>query len=230
MIQILIIALFTIAFVSLPMQLALIKRKYVTYLWLIAVAIFTYFMHTKAIEQSYSLFREQLANPDLIGNLLVIQITEAFAGVLLSIFLLRLYHKERVKKAFRFFKYFPGVMPFISLFYLESYLFLNVRGMGFHSLALIIAVGFMIAVWGCMILFRWLLSDYDIMLEMKFFLHIIQMIAALIISVHLFGLQVPKQTEYLSFQQTGIILGAAVMVIAVGLIYYQLKIKKIIKK
>ena len=226
MIQILIIALFTIAFVSLPMQLALIKRRYVRYLWLTIVAIFTYFMHTKAIEQSYSLFREQLANPDLIGNLLVIQIVEAFAGVLLSIFLLRLYHKERVKKAFRFFKYFPGIMPFISLFYIESYLFLNIHNMEFWVLSALTAAIFVFIIIGFMFIFKSLLAEYDLRLELKFFLHIAQLMIAVFMSVLLFRLPVYHQISPVSVYQTGIIIAGALLFIVIGILFYNYKFNR----
>jgi hypothetical protein len=165
-----------------------------------------------------------------MGKMLVIQVIESIGGILLSIYLLSLHHGEWLKKGFRFFKYFPGIMPFIALFYFESYLFLNIHGMEFHFLALIIAFGFMTAILGCIRLFRWLLGSYDLMLEMKFFLHIIQMFVALFISVQLFGLKVPEQTAYWSLQQTGIVLGAALVVMAIGFIFYRLKIRKIIRK
>ena len=227
MIQILIIALFTIAFVSLPIQLALIKRRYVRYLWLTVVAIFSYFMHTKAIEQSYSLFREQLANPDLIGNLLVIQIAEAFAGVLLSIFLLRLYHKERVKKVFRFFKYFPGIMPFISLFYIESYLFLNIPNMEFWVLSALTAAVFVLIIIGFMFIFKSLLAEYDLRLELKFFLHIAQLIIAVFMSVLLFRLPVYHQISPVSVHQTGIIIAGALLFIVIGILFYNYKFNRL---
>ncbi len=219
-----------LSLMALPLQLALIKRRNVAGAVVLIIGIYIYLMHTKAIEQSYAQFEQQLADTALTGNLLVIQVIESIGGILLSIYLLSLHHGEWIKKGFRFFKYVPGIMPFIALFYLESYLFLNVYGMKFHHLGLILAVGFMMAVWGGMHLFRWLLRDYDILLEMKFFLHIIQMIVALIISVHLFGLRVPKQTAYLFFQQTGFVLGAGLMVIAMGIFYYRFKINRLIKK
>ena len=218
--------MFTLSLVAIPLQLALIRRRYVIITSVLVVGLFIYAMYKKAIEQSYSLWEQQLANPELTGKMLIIQFIESIGGILLSIYLLSLLHGEWLKKGFRFFKYVPGIMPFIALFYLESYMFLNIPGVNFHSLALTLAIGFMIAVWGCMIFFRWLLKDYDIMLEMKFFLHIIQIIVALVLSIQLFGLQVPEQTGYLNFLQTGIILGAILIVITIGLIFYNLKIKK----
>ncbi|MFW6259369.1 MAG: hypothetical protein ACOC1R_00400 [Tangfeifania sp.] len=226
----LVIILFTLSLMALPLQLALLKRRKIIFAAILFTGAYAYLMHTKAIEQSYAQFEHQLADTTLTGNLLVIQVIESIGGILLSIYLLNLHHGEWIKKGFRFFKYVPGIMPFIALFYLESYLFLIVHGMKFHHLGLILAVGFMIALWGGMHLFRWLLRDYDILLEMKFFLHIIQMIVALIISVHLFGLQVPKQTAYLSFQQTGIVLGAGLIIVAMGIFYYHFKVNRLIKK
>ncbi|MFW5759424.1 MAG: hypothetical protein ACOCXH_00420 [Cyclobacteriaceae bacterium] len=230
MLKELIIILFMLSLIALPLQFAIIRRRYVVYVGILLIGIFTFLMHTRAIEQSYTKFNQQLADTGLTGNLLVLQIIESIGGILLSTYLLSLYHGEWIKRGYRFFKYIPGIIPFVALFYLESYLFLNFHGIEFHYLALIIAIGFMLIIMAGMHLFKWLLGDYDIMLEIKFFLHIIQVIVALIISVDLFGLRVPRQTGYLSLKQTLITLVAIIMVILLGFLFYQLKIKNITKK
>ncbi len=226
----LVIILFIVSAIALPLQLALIKRFYALLIWVMITGIFIFLMHTRAIRQSYSLFEQQLANADLMGNLMVLQIIEAIGGILLTIYLLRLHHGETMKRGYVFFKYFPGVVPFVALFYFESYLFLNIQMFEFQTLGWIFAGAFMMVIFGLAYLFRWLLEDYDIMLEMKFFLHIIQMIIALIISVQMFRLQVPARMEYMPLGQTLIIFGAAFMVIVLGVFYYYFKSNRLIKK
>ena len=226
----LVIILFIVSAIVLPLQLALIRRFYAVLLWILSTGVFIFLMHTRAIRQSYALFEQQLANADLMGNLMVLQIIEAIGGIRLTIYLLRLHHGETMKRGYVFFKYFPGVVPFVALFYFESYLFLNIQMFEFQTLGWIIAGSFMVVIFGLTYLFRWLLADYDIMLEMKFFLHILQMIVALIISVQMFRLQVPDKTEYLPLGQMLIIFGAAFMLIVLGIFYYNFKSNRLNKK
>ncbi len=224
----LVIILFIVSAIALPLQLALLRSFYAVVFWILITGTFIFLMHNRAIHQSYTLFEQQLANADLMGNLMVFQIIEAIGGVMLTIYLLRLHHGEGTKKGFMFFKYFPGIVPFVALFYFESFLFLNIQGFGFQTLGWILAISFMLVIFGMVYFFRWLLVDYDIMLEMKFFLHIIQMIVALIISVQLFRLQVPKRADFLPLGETLLIFGSAFIVIAAGMLYYYIKSNKII--
>lgn len=230
MVMELVIILFIVSAIALPLQLTILRRFYTVGFWVLITGAFIYLMHTRAIHQSYTLFEQQLANADLMGNLMVLQIIEATGGILLTIYLLRLHHGESTKRGFVFLKYFPGIVPFVALFYFESFLFLNIQGLGFQTLGWILAISFMLVIFGIVYFFRWLLVDYDLMLEMKFFMHIIQMVLALIISVQLFRLQVPDRGDFLPLGETLLIFGSAFIVIAAGMFYYYMKSIKIIKK
>lgn len=198
--------------------------------WFVLLAAFIFGMHGNAIEQSYAKFNEQAANTPLIGNLVVIQTIEAIGGALLSIFLIRLHYNEPVKKVFRYFKYLPGVIIFPAVFYLESYLYLNITGIDFKLLAMLMALVIPLILYSLVLVYKRLISEFDLRLELKFLLHIVQLLLAVIISTNLFRLPVIQSPMEFPSVQLGVILGIALILIVTGIIIYNLKLNRHNKK
>ena len=228
--QSLITFLFVVSIVAFPLQLTIINRWFVVAAWFTLLSAFIFGMHGFAIEQSYAKFNEQAANGPLIGNLVVVQTIEAIGGLLLSIFLIRLHYNEPVKKIFRYFKYLPGIVIFPALFYLESYLYLNITGIGFKTLAIVMALIIPLVLYVLMLVYKKLISELDLRLELKFLLHIVQLLLAVIISINLFRLPVNQSPMEFPIIQLGIIVGIAVVLIITGIIVYNFKINRQNKK
>lgn len=221
--------LFILAIIAIPLQMTLINKQYMVYTWLFIVGIFIYMMHFRAIEQSYAQFREQVADSSIIGNFMVLQIIEATGGILLSIFLIRLHYNGPVKKIFRYFKYIPGIVVFPALFYLESYLFLKVPGIDFQRLAILMAVIVPSFLFIIKYLFKHLISEFDLRVEIKFLLHIFQLLIAIIISIGLFRLPVHTKNKEFPLNQLIIMLAFTILIVLVGIFIYSIKFKKIKK-
>lgn len=228
--QSLITIIFILSVIAFSLQLTLINRNYVVYIWLFIIGIFVWFMHSLAIEQSYSRFREQAFDSTLVGNFMVLQIIEAIGGLLLSIYLIRLHYNEPVKKTFRYFKYLPGIILFPALFYIESYLFLKIPGIPFRVLATILAVLFPAALFTLKYIFKKLVSEFDLRLEIKFLVHLFQLIMAVIISIRLFRLPVQGKTADFPVAQLSIMPVFVIISILIGRIIYYYKFKKLKKR
>ncbi len=156
--QILIGILFCLAVFSLIMQMSFLKEKSAIGLLLMAIGIGIFMAYPYAIEQSYSKFKMLLGNQNLMGDFLVLQVIESTLGLLFSIVLIRIFYKERVRRWFRYFKFFPGIIFIPALFYIESYLFLNVTGFDFRVFASLLAVAIPVVLFALLKLILYLLS------------------------------------------------------------------------
>ncbi len=185
-------------------------------------------MYQQAIEQSYSVFREMLSNSTLMTDFTVLQVIEAIGGILLSIYLIRFHFKERVKSIYQYFVYLPGIILFPAIFYIESYLFLQITGMNFQGLAICLSI----AIPALILLMKWgitsLIPEFDLRLELKFALHIIQLVNAVILSVFLLRLPVKTVNIDSPINQILTLLFVLFVFVAVGALWYNFRMKQLL--
>ncbi len=228
MIQALVIILFVLAIVSCSIQFSLFPIKKVIWGWLAGISVYVYLMYQQAIEQSYSVFREMLSNSTLMTDFTVLQVIEAIGGILLSIYLIRFHFKERVKSIYQYFVYLPGIILFPAIFYIESYLFLQITGMNFQGLAICLAI----AIPALILLMKWgitsLIPEFDLRLELKFALHIIQLVNAVILSVFLLRLPVKTVNIDSPINQILTLLFVLFVFVAVGALWYNFRMKQLL--
>lgn len=228
--QTLVSLLFVLSFFMLALQMSLIKRKIVYLIWLIVIAGFIYISHPKAIELSHTHISILLADKSAIENFMVIQIIEAICGIMLSIYLTRLYYGEPVKKIFRYLKYFPGIILFPAVFYSSGYVFINIVALNFKLMAFIISIAIPTLFWVFHLVIKKALPEFDLRIELKFVIHVVQLLLAVIISILAFSL--PVMPAYLTFHINQLLtfIAAVLCVGAIGLKIYDIKMKGITKK
>lgn len=226
----LIIILFVLAIASCSLQFTLFPIRRIMWGCLAGIAIYVYLMYSRAIEQSYSVFKEILSDSSLLTDFAVVQVIEAIGGLLISIFLIRFHYNEPVKIYFRFFVYLPGIIVFPSIFYAESYLFLQVTGINFQVLAIILAIVFPLF----LLVGKWLIinliPEFDLRLELKFGIHIIQLVCAVILSVFLFRLPVNTAALSVSANQLITLLATVLLFTALGMLWYNFRMKRLNNK
>jgi hypothetical protein len=186
-------------------------------------------MHNKAIKQSYSTFNQQFANVTTLINLAVLQVIEAILGILLSISLIRKEMGEYVKKWTGYLTYFPGIICFIALFYAESYLFLTIPAESFSRLALLIATSFGMLLVLFVIGFWWLINEFDLRCEIKFLLHIVQIVIASALYISVAGLPVNTLPDSGSLINMLTIVILFLCFIVSGIFIYTIRMKRLIK-
>nr|WP_320022821.1 hypothetical protein [uncultured Draconibacterium sp.] len=221
----LILILIILAVLSFPVQLGFMEKRWSMGLWLLVVAVFIYFSHTLAIEQSYGKFSQQLSNSTFMTDLVVIQVIEALAGLLLAIFMIRKHFGEPVKKFFSFATYLPGILVFPALFLFSSFAYFNFTGVDFQLLAVILAISFPLILFGIHLFFKWLIPEFDVRAEVKFTLHIFQLLGGIVLSVQYLKLPV-NTTGYdyaLHIKELMILGSVALLIIGGGAIYNQIR-------
>ncbi len=228
--QTLVITLFILAIVSFSIQLQVMRNRWWMGGWLLAIAVFVYLMHHFAIEQSYKAFREALTNSSLMMDFTVLQVIEALAGLLLSIFLIRSNYNEPVKKFFKYAVYLPGIIIFPALFYLESMLFLQMHGVDFKVLALSIAIASVIIIYLIGYGFKVLIPEFDLQLEMKFIVHLLQLAGGIILSVVMLRLPVHSANQEVTLLPSVVLLAIVVAGVIAGVFWFQVKLKRIRKE
>ena len=227
--QLLIILLFVLAITGFVLQITMIKKLAVQLALCMVLALAIYLAYPYAIEQSYSRFKANIDNQQIVSNFLVLQIIECIMGLLFCIFLIRDFYKERTIAIFRYFKLFPGIIVLPALFYAESFVFLNIPGINFQTLAIIIAILVPALIFGTMKLIKWLIPEYDLRLELKFIIHILQLILSVVISVKIFALPVKSSLGETSFLPFTALLILLVSVGGVGVYWHNRMMNKLIK-
>ncbi len=189
----LILILFVLGFLLAGLQLSFMPKKPVIGLWLAIAAVFVFATHTRAIEQSYDIFSQQLANTALITDFVVVLVAEAVLGIFLVVFMIRNFYGEPIKKAFRLAVYFPGFSVFPALFYGMSLVYLNAPAFSFMQIAVALTVVFPLLLYGLRFLFLQAIPEFDLRTELKFILHILQVLGAIILSIQYLKLPVSAQ-------------------------------------
>ncbi|GEM_PF-2685956 len=228
--QTLVITLFILAIVSFAIQLQLLRNPWLHWGWLMAVMLFVYFMHHMAIEQSYKAFRATLTNSGVMMDFTVLQVIEAVGGSLISIFLIQDYYKEPVKKIFRYAVYLPGIIIFPALFYMESIFFLQIHGVEFKMAAVVIAGACVMVIYSLGRGFKALVPEFDLQLEMKFIVHMLQLIGGIILSVVMLRLPVQSANQELSIAPLLVLLIVVISGIIAGVFWHKIKLKSIVKR
>lgn len=227
--QLLIILLFVLAITGFVLQITLIKKLTVQFAFCGILALGIYFAYPYAIEQSYSRFKINIDNQQVVSNFLVLQIVECVVGLLFCIYLIRDFYKERTIAIFRYFKLFPGIIVLPALFYAESFVFLNIPGIHFQTLAIFIALLVPALVFGTLKLIKWLIPEYDLRLELKFIIHILQLILSLVISIKIFALPVKSSLGEMSFLPFTALLTLVVSIGVLGIYWHNRKMNKLLK-
>ncbi|PID93261.1 MAG: hypothetical protein CSA95_08380 [Bacteroidetes bacterium] len=202
------------------LQFTFMKRKAFVLFWLLLSGVALRLFYPYALEISNTEIMSRLNDATFIGDFLVIQIFEVFFGLLISIFFIRLHYGSRERKILAYASYFPGVVVFLSLFYLQSSLFLEIRGISYNLLAWMMVFLIPLALWGFSWLMKWLLPVEDLRLEIKFILHIFQLVIAVVVSVMAFSLPVRYALITLPWRELGVLFAAAFLIILSGVVYY----------
>ncbi|PXY02094.1 hypothetical protein DF185_05465 [Marinifilum breve] len=227
--QLLIILLFILAFASFALHITLIKRWLVQFVILAVLGLGFYFAYPYAIEQSYTSFRTTIDNQQIVSNFLVLQIIECIMGLLFCIFLIRDFYKERTIAIFRYFKLFPGIVILPALFYAENIVFITIHGLNFQFLAVLIAIIVPLFIFGLIKLISWLIPEYDLRLELKFILHILQLVLSVVISVKLFALPVNSSVGEMNYIPLTVLLVLLLVMGRIGVYLHHRKMNKLIK-
>jgi membrane protease YdiL (CAAX protease family) len=107
--------------------------------------------------------------------------------------------------------------------------FLQVQGIDFELLAAgvaMLAVGIiLISIWG----FKKLIPEFDLQLEMKFIVDLLQLIGGIILSVVMLRLPVHSGNQEISVQPILVLMTTVLAGVIVGMFWYHFKIKRFSK-
>lgn len=225
-----IIVVFILSTLSFAIQLRLFGNKVMAFAWLAVVAAFTYVMHHYAIEQSYSTFKATLGNTSVMMDFVVLLIIEAFGGIFVSIYLIRSHYNESVKKIFKYFKFLPGIIVFPALFYFETFVFLQMPGFDFTLVGIGLSIISALIIGLIYYLIKVGIPEFELQIEVKFFVHLLQLGAGIFLSILLVRLPVNK----LAFPENGLyalmtLVGLLLLGLVVGVVWHRFRIKRISK-
>lgn len=158
-------------------------------------------------------------------DFVVLQVLEASAGILMSIYMIRSFYNEPVKRFLRYAVYWPGLIIFPALFYFESLMFLNVQGFAFPVLALILSLGAGLLMAALMKGFKYLVPELELRLELKFIIHLLQLTGGIVLSVIMLRLPVNESSKAeILYQPMLVLLGVGCLGILVGLVINRWKV------
>lgn len=226
-----IIILLLLSAISFSLQLQFFKVRWITALYLAVISVFIYNIYPLAIEQSYTSLREMFSDVEMMNNFVVLLVIESTLGVVLSMLMIKDHFNEPINRFFRWFVYFPGITIFPAIFYLESLIFLQGFDIEFSSLAIVLCISIPTVIWLLGRAVKSIIPEVDLKLELKFVLHILQLIGGVVISIVVLKLPVNRvEGEYLTIDQIIPIVLFSIFFILVGMVVRGLKIKRLSKK
>ncbi len=213
-----------LCFVGFVLQSSLLSKLQIIG-WSVISAIFIWFAHTYAINESFSTIKQTLANQNLMYTFSIIITLEAIVGILVNLSII----KDSTSDKFRLLKHLPSATWFISIYFFEIFVFLNAPGFNFGVLASITAISIAIIY---LLLSLHFSKDKEkgFVLEMKFFTHLAQVIIAGIISVAYSSHSYVNKSIEVDLKPLGILILLALPIIGAGMYTYKRKILKLSKK
>ncbi len=224
--ELLIIIILILSLFAFAVRMTFFPKKAVQWVYLVVVGIGLYWAYPMAIEESYSSIQKTMTDTVVMTNFSALVIAEGLLGCLLSIFYTKLMFGYHIKKYWNYLLYFSGFVFFVALYYLESLLYINVRGLEFKTLAVILSVVIPLALLGLELFVKWLVPQTDLRTEMGFFLHLTQILLAIALSVIALKLPVNTPENNTHLTEFIIILGGAFLMSAAGYVFYNIKQKK----
>lgn len=223
----LVLILFILSFLLTGIQLSFMPKKLMVGMCLLVSGLFTFAMHSRAIEQSYDSFMRQLEDTSLVTDFVVVLVIEAILGLLLAIFMIRKHYGEPVRKFFRNAVYFPGIIVFPALFYAMSLVYLNTTSFSFTSIAIVLSFVFPLILLGIRFLVKKLIPEFELRAELKFILHIIQLLGGIILSIQYLKLPVSQQhnTSALPVNNLIVMILITLGIIGLGILKHRLMLR-----
>lgn len=224
--EIVVIIILIISLLGVSLQMTFFPKQWVRWIYASGIALGIYLAYPRAIEESYASIRQAMTNAGTIVDFSALVILEGLLGCLLCIFQIRLIFGQRLRKWWRYAFYFTGIVFVISVYYLEALLFISIRGISFQILAIALTAIVPLLILTMHFFLRWLMPEDDLRTEMKFFLHLAQIIFAIILSVTVLKVPVADVTQNNGIVEFGTTLLFALVCIIAGYIYYRIKLKK----
>lgn len=190
---------------------------------------FCYMVYPIAIEQNKISMGNLLMDQSFINNLTLVYIFEGLFAALLSFHLLQSLFNPKKDNLLHKTKWFPGIMLFAALFYLEVLFFFNVHAFEFNTLAIFFSIAVAAFIGLMPLVIQRLIPEEGLRLELKFIFGISGVLLAVILKASP-GLSSPFHYSYpWDMEQMTMIIGGMLIMSIPGLLWGKYKLKRIKK-
>ena len=214
---------FVLCFAGFVLQSSLLKR-YLIIGYALVSAIFLWFSHTYAINESYTSIKAMLTNQNLMYTLSVIVTIEAVIGILVNLSIIKRSRTDR----FKLMKHMPSVSWFITIYFAQILLFLNIPGINFKLLA-VCSVALLGGLYLISALFLSREKEQQFALELKFVVHLLQILVAGVISVIYSSSPYNGSTMHTDLKPLAVFIGVSVPVMIIGILLRKREVKRLTK-
>ncbi|MCT4637566.1 MAG: hypothetical protein N4A72_07645 [Bacteroidales bacterium] len=214
---------FVLCFAGFVLQSSLLKR-YLIIGYALVSAIFLWFSHTYAINESYTSIKAMLTNQNLMYTLSVIVTIEAVIGILVNLSIIKRSRTDR----FKLMKYMPSVSWFITIYFAQILLFLNIPGINFKLLA-VCSVALIGGLYLISALFLSREKEQQFALELKFVVHLLQILVAGVISVIYSSSPYNGNAMHTDLKPLAVFIGVSVPVMIIGILLRKREVKRLTK-
>ena len=199
------------------------RRPAVVVVTSLVAALFVAFAWPMAIEQSRTQIRDWLANPALMLDTAVVLTVEVVVQMAYCLMAVHLMTSGRVRRRtvwlYRALRWFPGLLIFAVLFYIETQCMFRSSGIEFRyvawTLAAIVAIAVPALTWAV----RWLIPERELRLEVFFLSNALMAVLGIVATVN--GRTAAAGTSDIDLKALA---GVVVLVVVMGAIgYYRRK-------
>jgi len=184
-----------------------------------------YAFYPLAEEQNVLQLNKLAQDRTMVLNLAVLLLVESALGLMVCRNLIERQFNLPVKKVWYRLMFYPGLIPIVVLFYLESYLFLQTTGYAYDILALYFTGLVFAAVMAGFVLIRQILPEYILRLEVLLVLQLVQAMVAIIFTVVYSPSSLPQKDHSFNLGPLMLILTLLMTGTAVGYRFYLWKSK-----
>lgn len=179
------------------LNLSLIKKKIYVYLNVISLGILFLLFYLPLTEINTAKLSELLSSYELMSGIAAYQIAESILRFILTMQLIRGHLSKSSNRFLKILSLTPPLVFLIGLSVIEIYLFNNVHGYSYQTLAIIFSGSVIIFSLTGYFLTKFLLRDWEIRIELSVVITLFQIALAMFLPVLLLGIDVGgKKIEY----------------------------------
>lgn len=216
-----------LAFVRFACRATFFRSVWGIVVFALLVALLSFLSYPIVIEQSGDFYTTLLRDATLVGNVAVLITLEAIVGMLLSIGLLRTLFKEDKKTRLHSLKFLPEILIAGAVLYAQQQVFYQFPGYDFRITAICTAFAFAVLLGGSALIMRFVLQEQGYRYELNFLINLFLLVIGVLLNAGLSNHNTGNYASNVEWKSTIVFLLIIAIFFLLGLVLYQVKLKKI---
>lgn len=206
-------------------NLSLADKSLTLWFGIALLALCSVIAYPFSLDMTNHTLKDWLQKETTISSIALIQIFESIALIFVSITQIKSHYNTKQNKYLSWVSIMPSIVFVIGIFFLQSFLFLNVERLSYARLGFFFMLGLVIILFFLSLLFKTLLRQWAIRAELKLLLSLFQILLAMFLPLVLTGYKISFSNLEIDKLAIEMAFGIMIPIIVIGFYTYYRKNK-----